>query len=72
MGQKSSPLFGKVRTGKYKCPKCGISVNNLRRHLDRKRCEMQHMNAEQRKEIRQAKKARGRAALDEIIKKHRG
>ena len=70
MTQKGSPLFGKPRRGNKTCPKCGVSVNNLRRHLDRNRCEMQHMNAEQRKSITDAKKERGRIALNEIRKKH--
>ena len=35
-----------------RCPKCGVFVNNLRRHRDRGRCAFQHV----RKYIKEKKK----------------
>jgi hypothetical protein len=39
-----------------KCPKCGVWVKNLRRHLDRKRCDMQHLRKDFRVKLKKEKK----------------
>lgn len=37
------------------CPKCGVEVSKLGKHLRRKRCEMQHIRLSERIAIKQAK-----------------
>jgi hypothetical protein len=37
------------------CPKCGVDVSNLGKHLRRKRCEMQHIRKAERERMKLAK-----------------
>ena len=38
------------------CPECGVFVRNLRKHLQRNRCKMQHIRGDLRKRLALMKK----------------
>ncbi len=54
------------------CPKCGVLVSNLARHLNRKRCDSQHFQEQQRNVFKEDRKKRMREEMSELLAKYKG